>query len=141
MLARLTDTTGQCRLDIFPEFNGNEVRIYTNDGTGAARAPPSAVTTRARKVVEIWNARTELLFYPTFRTALAAGLPWLEYLCPACRQVGELDLREVDRHPEASISTLIPQLSCRRCCPNPPFAELIRLKARSTEHEPRRARL
>jgi predicted DNA-binding transcriptional regulator AlpA len=28
-----------------------------------------------------------------------------------------------------------------RCCPNPPFAELIRLKARSTEHEPRRAQL
>jgi hypothetical protein len=81
-------------------------------------------------VVEIWNARTELLFYPTFRTALAAGLPWLEYMCPGCRQVGELDLREVDRHPEASISTLIPQLSCRRCCPNPPFAKLIRLKAR-----------
>jgi hypothetical protein len=108
----------------------------------AARAAAErGVTTRARKVVEIWNARTELLFYPTFRTALAAGLPWLEYICPGCRQVGELDLREVDRHSEASISTLIPQLSCRRCCPNPPFAELIRLKARSTEHEPRHARL
>jgi hypothetical protein len=107
----------------------------------ACAAAERGVTTRARKVVEIWNARTELLFYPTFRTALAAGLPWLEYMCPACRQVGELDLREVDCHPEASISTLIPQLSCRRCCPNPPFAELIRLKARSTALEPRRARL
>ena len=93
---------------------------------------PSAASRRGRaRWSRFWNARTELLFYPTFRTALVAGLPWLEYMCPGCRQVGELDLREVDRHPEASISTLIPQLSCRRCCPNSPFAELIRLKARS----------
>jgi hypothetical protein len=57
----------------------------------AARAAAErGVTTRARKVVEIWNARTELLFYPTFRTAFAAGLLWLEYMCPACRQVGGL---------------------------------------------------
>jgi hypothetical protein len=39
------------------------------------------------------NARTELLFYPTFRTALAAGLPWLEYMCPGCRQ-GTVTLTE-----------------------------------------------
>ena len=34
---RLADTNGDCNLDIFPAFNGthgNEVRNYTNDGTG-----------------------------------------------------------------------------------------------------------
>jgi hypothetical protein len=33
----LVDTNGDCSIDIFPEFlgpHGNEVRIYTNDGTG-----------------------------------------------------------------------------------------------------------
>jgi len=28
------DTNGDCSRDIFPVFNGSEVRIYTNDGTG-----------------------------------------------------------------------------------------------------------
>jgi hypothetical protein len=32
--AFLADTTGQCRLDIFPQFNDSEVMIFLNDGTG-----------------------------------------------------------------------------------------------------------
>ena len=41
--------------------------------------------------------------------------------------VGEVDLRTLDRHPAMSIGGLIPNLSCQRCCPNPPFAKLIGL--------------
>jgi hypothetical protein len=82
----------------------------------------------AQKIVEIWNARQasgrSLWFYPTVGAAIAAGFPWLMFSCPACRQFGSVDLRRLDRHPRASISSLIPSLSCRRCSPNPPFAKL-----------------
>jgi hypothetical protein len=81
----------------------------------------------AQKIVEIWNARQAgrraLWFYPTIGAAIAAGFPWLTYSCPGCQMVGSVDLR-IDRHPGASISSLIPSLSCRRCSPNAPFAKL-----------------
>jgi hypothetical protein len=80
----------------------------------------------AQKIVAIWNARQaggrELWFYPTIGAAIAAGVPWLGFCCPACGQVGSVDLRTLDRHPAASISSLIPSVSCRRCSPNAPFA-------------------
>jgi hypothetical protein len=90
----------------------------------------------AQKIVAIWNARRAggraLWFYPTIGAAIAAGLPWLSFSCPACGQWGSVDLRTLDRHPEASISGLIPTLSCRRCSPHPPFARLEMLTAERT---------
>jgi hypothetical protein len=87
----------------------------------------------AKKVVEIWNERQAggraLWFYPTIGAAIAAGLPWLTFSCPACGQWGSVDLRTLDRHPGASISSLIPSVSCRRCSPNTPFARLEMLTA------------
>jgi hypothetical protein len=47
---------------------------------------------------------------------------------PGCGVVGEIDLRALDRHPGASLESLIPELSCTRCSPNPPFAKLIGLR-------------
>ena len=87
----------------------------------------------AQKIVAIWNARQaggrELWFYLTIGAAIAAGFPWLTFSCPACQQVGSLDLRTLDRHPRASISSLIPSVSCRRCSPSAPFAKLEMLTA------------
>ena len=87
----------------------------------------------AQKIVGIWNARQaggrELWFYPTIGAAIAAGVPWLSFSCPACGQVGAVDLRALDRHPGAAISSLIPSLSCRQCSPNAPFAKLEMLTA------------
>jgi hypothetical protein len=34
-----------------------------------------------------------LWFYPTIGAAIAAGLPWLSFSCPACGQFGSVDLR------------------------------------------------
>ena len=83
---------------------------------------------KAEKIVAIWNARQAggraLWFYPTIGVAIAAGLPWVSFSCPACGQFGSVDLRTLDRHPGASISSLIPSVSCRRCSPNAPFARL-----------------
>jgi hypothetical protein len=78
----------------------------------------------AQKIVAIWNARQAggraLWFYPTIGAAIAAGAPWLSFSCPACGQFGSVDLRTLDRHPSAAVSSLIPSLSCRRCSPNVP---------------------
>jgi hypothetical protein len=73
-----------------------------------------------------WRATRggSLWFYPTIGAAIAAGVPWLSFSCPACGQCGSLDLRTLDRHPGAAISSLIPSVSCRRCSPNAPFARL-----------------
>src|SRR6476659_3555483 len=82
----------------------------------------------AQKIVEIWNARQAggraLWFYPTIGAAIAAGLPWLSFSCPACGQFASVDLRTLDRHHGGAISGLIPSLSCRRCSPNAPFARI-----------------
>src|ERR1700730_12343404 len=83
----------------------------------------------AQKVVAVWNAwragGRALWFYPTIGAAIAAGLPWLSFSCPACGQFGSVDLRTLDRHPAAAISSLLPSVLCRRCSPpNAPFPRL-----------------
>jgi hypothetical protein len=87
----------------------------------------------ARVVVGLWNAARVQgcapLAHPTLRAAIAAGTPWLSFCCPACRHVGEIDLRKIDRHPDATIESLIPSLSCRQCRPNPPFAVLTAVQS------------
>jgi hypothetical protein len=98
-----------------------------------APRPRAKAIAEAQKIVSIWNARQAggrvLWFYPTIGAAIAAGVPWLSFSCPACQQVGAVDLRTLDRHPGASISSLIPAVSCRRCSPNAPFAKLEMLTA------------
>jgi hypothetical protein len=83
-------------------------------------------------VIAAWNERAQskrrMSFYPTVKTALLAGTAVLEVLCPACQSIGSVDLRDIDIHPSASLSAVIRRLSCRRCCPNPPFARPIGLR-------------
>jgi hypothetical protein len=47
---------------------------------------------------------------------------------PTCRQIGGVDLRKLDRRRGATIESLIPALSCRRC--SPARHHLIDLKPR-----------
>lgn len=88
----------------------------------------------ATKVISLWNCRLELnrapLFYPTIGGAILSGHIWLLYLCPACKLISEVDIRTFDRHPRAAIDCLIPELSCRACCPNAPHAKLVGLSAK-----------
>jgi hypothetical protein len=67
-----------------------------------------------------------MLFSPTIGAAIAARHWFLWVRCPACRSTSSIDLRKLDRHPEAAVSSLIPALSCRSCLPNAPFAEFVR---------------
>jgi hypothetical protein len=57
--------------------------------------------------------------------------------CPACRTINAIDLRTLDRHHDAAVTSLIPVLSCRSCRPNAPFAELVRLSRKSIAEEMR----
>ena len=70
----------------------------------AARAP-------RHRAVERWNeqlaASRDMLWSPTIRAALIAGTPWLEVFCPGCGTSRAIDLRKVDRHPLASVATLV----------------------------------
>ena len=73
-----------------------------------AEAERKAVA-EAQKIVAVLNARQAggqaLWFYPTIGADTAAGLPWLSFSCPACGQFGSVDLRTLDWHPGASISS------------------------------------
>jgi len=82
----------------------------------------------AERLIAAWNERQALrapmIFSPTIGAAIAAGYWFLWVRCPACRTINAIDLRTLDRHPDAAVSSLIPALSCRSCRPNAPFAEL-----------------
>ncbi len=85
----------------------------------------------AKLAVAAFNVRAKtkwaILAWPTFRAALTAKRHFLTMICPGCKQSGCIDLRKISYHPDASINCLIPQLSCKRCCPNPPFAKITGL--------------
>jgi hypothetical protein len=69
--------------------------------------------------------------------AITAGYWFLWVRCPACRTTNAIDLRTLDRHRDAAVTSLIPSLSCRSCRPNAPFAELVRLSRTSIADEMR----
>jgi hypothetical protein len=97
----------------------------------ARQAVIDRAAAQLRPIIPIWNAQAaggELWFYPTIGGAVIAGFPFLDFYCPGCLQCGTVDLRQIDRHPSASLQSLIPALSCRRCTPNPPFAQLAGLR-------------
>ena len=68
----------------------------------------------AKHIMALWNAALaagwRTIFYPAVGTALATGCHWLHVVCPACQQLGETDLRQIDIHPNASLGTVV-----RRC--------------------------
>ena len=78
-----------------------------------------------------------MLFSPMIGAAIAARYWFVWVRCPVCRTINAIDLRRLDRHPDAAVSSLIPALSCRSCRPNAPFAELVRLSRTSIADEMR----
>jgi len=89
----------------------------------------------AKHIMALWNtalaAGWRTIFYPTLGTALATSCHWLHVICPACQQMGETDLRNIDIHPNASIATVVRAMSCKRCSPHPPFARPLGATRRS----------
>ena len=107
----------------------------------AKRATDAQVLEDAERLIGVWNERQAqrmpMLFSPTIGAAVAARHWFLWVRCPACRTINSIDLRALDRHCDAAVSSLIPSLSCRSCRPNAPFAELVRLSRTSIADEMR----
>jgi hypothetical protein len=107
----------------------------------ARRATDAQVLEDAERLIGAWNERQAqrkpMLFSPTIGAAITAGYWFLWVRCPACRTTNAIDLRTLDRHHDAAVTSLIPVLSCRSCRPNAPFAELVRLSRTSIADEMR----
>ena len=108
------------------------------------RALGPQVLANAERLISAWNARHEahmpMLFSPAIGAAIAARHWFLWVRCSGCRTVSAVDLRGLDRHPDAAVTSLIPLLSCRSCRPHAPFAELVRLSPASIADEMRQER-
>src|SRR6516164_4815537 len=105
------------------------------------RATDAQVLEDAERLITAWNERQAkrmpMIFSPTIGAAITARYWFLCVRCPACRTINAIDLRTVDRHHDAAVSSLIPALSCRSCRPHAPFAELVGLSATSIADEMR----
>jgi len=105
------------------------------------RTTDAQVLEDAERLIAAWNERQSkrmpMLFSPTIGTAITAGYWFIWVRCPACRTTNALDLRTLDRHRDAAVTSLIPALSCRSCRLNAPFAELVRLSRTSIADEMR----
>jgi hypothetical protein len=87
-----------------------------------------AARKEALQIVERWNhalagGRGEL-WSPTIRAAVLAGMPWLDVYCPGCRTGRALDIRTLDRHPLASVGSLVLGLRCSWCRGSAPMPVL-----------------
>ena len=107
----------------------------------ARRGTDKQILEDADYLVAVWNERQAkrmpMLFSPTIGAAITGGYWFLWVRCPACRTTNAIDLRTLDRHRDAAVTSLIPALSCRSCRPNAPFAELVRLSRTSIADEMR----
>ena len=106
------------------------------------RATDAQVFGDAERLIAAWNERQAkrmpMLFSPMIGAAVAGRHWYLWVRCPGCRTTNAIDLRTLDRHRDAAVSSLIPWLSCRSCRPNTaPFAELVRLSPTSIADEMR----
>jgi hypothetical protein len=99
---------------------------------GSAHAD-AATRAEAKGVVERWNEQLatsrDMLWSPTIRAALIAGTPWLDVFCPGCGTSRAIDLRKVDRHPLASVATLVLGLRCSWCPESAPMPRILGLHA------------
>ena len=120
----------------------DERRRAAEKEAASRRATDAQVLEDAERLIAVWNERQALrapmIFSPTIGAAIRASYWFLWVSCPACRTINAIDLRGLDRHPDAAVSSLIPALSCRSCRPNAPFAELVRLSRTSIADEMRK---
>jgi hypothetical protein len=120
---------------------GDERRRVAEKEAANRRATDPQILEDAEGLIAAWNERQAkrmpMLFSPTIGAAITAGYWVLWVRCPACRTTNAIDLRTLDRHGDAAVTSLIPALSCRSCQPNAPFAELVRLSRPSIADEMR----
>ena len=118
---------------------GDDRRQEAEKEAAARRATERQILEDAEQLVTAWNERRAkrmpMLFSPTIGAAFTAGYWFLRARCPACRTIGNIDLRALDWHHSAAVTALTPALSCRSCRPNAPFAKLVCLSKASLAEE------
>jgi len=96
-------------------------------------AADKAARAEAKAVVQRWNDQLalgrDMLWSPTIRAALLAGMAWLDLFCPGCSTTKAIDLRTIDRHPLASVGTLVLGLRRSWCPGSAPMPKLLGLHA------------
>jgi hypothetical protein len=112
---------------------GTRTRLPDMLTTWRTRAEAEAAVAEARRVVERWNAALAAgrgsLWSPTIRCATTAGMPWLDVYCPGCRTSRAIDIRTIDRHPLASVGSLVLGLRCSWCPGSAPMPMITGLHA------------
>jgi hypothetical protein len=98
-----------------------------------AHAAEQAAHDDAVRIVDRWNGALAsgrgALWSPTIRCAVMAGMPWLDVYCPGCRTSRAIDIRTLDRHPLASVGSLVLGLRCSWCQGAAPVPVLTGLHA------------
>jgi hypothetical protein len=99
----------------------------------ASAAEAKAAQAEARRLVERWNtalaAGKGALWSPTIWAAIAAGTPWVDVFRPGCRTSRAIDIRTIDRHPLASVGSLVLGLQCSWCPGSAPMPRITGLHA------------
>ena len=90
---------------------GNRTRLPDMPVMWRTRAEAAAASAEAERTVERWNRAIrmgrDVWWSPTIRCAIVAGTPWLDVYCPGCNTSRVIDIRKVDRHPLASVGSLV----------------------------------
>jgi hypothetical protein len=60
---------------------------------------------------------------------MVAGMPWLDVYCPGCGTIRMLDIRTIDRHPLASVGSLVLALRCSWCPGSAQMPKIVGLHA------------
>lgn len=93
-------------------------------------------TLNAIQRIERWNeALADPLPRPTFADALRTGRHWLHVYCSGCNTSTAVDLRQIDRHPRASVESVAPSLRCTWCHDRAPIPRLLGLFCEPTSSQ------
>jgi hypothetical protein len=128
-------TSGLALLPLFVDTAPMGVRTRGHDIAASLRtsAADEAARDEALRVIERWNralgSGSDIWWSPTIRAALVAGTPWLDVYCPGCGTVRALDILTIDRHPLASVGSLVLGLRCSWCPGSAPMPKIIGLHA------------
>ncbi len=105
-----------CDLDELPSSRNprkmeDQRRAAAEKEAASRRATEAQVLEDAERLIAAWNERQAkqmpMLFSPTIGAAITAVL-----VPVACRTTNAIDLRTLDRHRDAAVTSLIPSLSC-----------------------------
>jgi hypothetical protein len=112
---------------------GVRTRVLDIKDSAKRAADDRATRADSKAVVDRWNEQLaggrDMLWSPTLRAALLSDMPWLDIFCPGCGTSRAIDLRTIDRHPLASVGTLVLGLRCSWCPGSAPMPKLLGLFA------------